>query len=149
MSRRKLVSFCLILSLSVFSTTAYTVGSAEAATSHAAKKEQAVKIALSKVGKQYVKNGAGPNSFDCSGLTMYSYGKAKIKLPGGHSAGGQYRGLKHIKQSQAVRGDLVYYSVGHIGIYLGNGKMVHAANHRDDVLINKVSIMKNPKFARV
>lgn len=86
----------------------------------------ALQKAMSQIGKPYVWAGAGPNSFDCSGLTMFSYAAAGISLP--HSAAAQYFSEPHVSRSQLEPGDLVFFGspIHHVGIYVGNGLMVHA-----------------------
>ena len=84
-------------------------------------------------GWRYVYGGASPTtSFDCSGLTQWTYGKAGINLP--RTAQQQYDVTQHIPLSEAQAGDLVFfhstYNAGsyitHVGIYLGNNRMFHA-----------------------
>ncbi len=100
---------------------------------------QAVQYALAQVGDRYVAAAAGPSSFDCSGLTMAAWRQAGISLP--HMSYSQYGTSRHIPLSQAQPGDLVFYfggSVHHVGMYIGNGKMVHAANPGAGVMISDV-----------
>ena len=86
--------------------------------------------AESQIGVPYVWAGATPNvGFDCSGLTMWAWAKGGVGLP--HSAQGQYDMSTHISASDLQPGDLVFYgtstgSIGHVGIYVGGGTMVHA-----------------------
>jgi len=91
--------------------------------------------ALKYEGWEYVFGGASPTtSFDCSGLTQWSYGKAGINLP--RTAQEQYNVTQHIPLSEAEAGDLVFfhstYNAGsyitHVGIYLGNNRMFHAGD---------------------
>ena len=86
-------------------------------------------------GWRYVYGGASPTtSFDCSGLTQWTYGKAGINLP--RTAQQQYDVTQHIPLSEAQAGDLVFfhstYNAGsyitHVGIYLGNNRMFHAGD---------------------
>ncbi|MDO9486420.1 MAG: NlpC/P60 family protein [Actinomycetota bacterium] len=100
---------------------------------------KAVRYALSKVGNRYVAATAGPSTFDCSGLTMTAWRQAGVSLP--HYSYSQYSKVKKISLSQAKPGDLVFYfggSVHHVGMYIGGGKMVHAANPGDGVIITSV-----------
>ena len=99
----------------------------------------AVQYALSKVGNRYVAAAAGPSSFDCSGLTMTAWRQAGISLP--HYSYSQWNSTRRIPLSEARPGDLVFYfggNVHHVGMYIGNGKMVHAANPGDGVRIDAV-----------
>ncbi|MDD2817580.1 MAG: NlpC/P60 family protein [Candidatus Nanopelagicales bacterium] len=100
---------------------------------------KAVRYALSKVGNRYVAARSGPTTFDCSGLTMAAWRQAGISLP--HYSYSQYSKARKIPLSQAKPGDLVFYfggSVHHVGMYIGGGKMVHAANPGDGVVITPV-----------
>lgn len=99
----------------------------------------AVRYALAQVGDRYVAAAAGPNSFDCSGLTMTAWRQAGVSLP--HYSYSQYSGTRRIPLSEARPGDLVFYfgsGVHHVGMYIGNGKMVHAANPGAGVRIDAV-----------
>jgi cell wall-associated NlpC family hydrolase len=99
----------------------------------------AVRYALAQVGDRYVAATAGPNTFDCSGLTMTAWRQAGISLP--HYSYSQYSKSRKIPLSQAQPGDLIFYfggSVHHVGMYIGNGKMVHAANPDEGVVITDV-----------
>lgn len=88
----------------------------------------AVHYALAQVGKAYVYGAAGPNAFDCSGLTMMSWAQAGVGLP--HSSGAQFGSGPHVGTGDLRPGDLVFYysPISHVGIYIGNGLIVHAAN---------------------
>ena len=99
----------------------------------------AVQYALSQVGDRYVAAAAGPDSFDCSGLTMTAWRQAGVSLP--HYSYSQWSGTRRISLSDARPGDLVFYfgsGVHHVGMYIGNGKMVHAANPGAGVRIDAV-----------
>ena len=100
----------------------------------------AVRYALSQVGDRYVAAASGPSSFDCSGLTLAAWRQAGVSLP--HYSYAQYRKVRRIPLSQIQPGDLLFFfggSVHHVGIYVGNGKMVHAANPRYGVVMSKIS----------
>ena len=99
----------------------------------------AVSYALSQVGDRYVAAAAGPDSFDCSGLTMTAWRQAGVSLP--HYSYSQYSTTRRIPLSEAQPGDLVFYfggGVHHVGLYIGNGKMVHAANPSSGVLVSDI-----------
>ncbi|MDQ7807217.1 NlpC/P60 family protein [Amycolatopsis sp. A133] len=98
--------------------------------------QTAVNAALSKLGSPYVWGATGPGSFDCSGLMQWAYAKAGITLPRNSAAQAQYG--TPVPRDQLQPGDLVaYYSpVSHIGMYIGNGKMVHAPTSGDVVKIS-------------
>ncbi len=105
----------------------YTGGSRAAA---------AVSYALSQVGKRYVAAGDGPDTFDCSGLTMMAWRQAGVSLA--HLSYSQFSQVRRISDSELQAGDLVFYFGGgahHVAMYIGNGKMVSASNPRDGVEI--------------
>ncbi|HHT41576.1 MAG TPA: C40 family peptidase [Actinomyces sp.] len=83
----------------------------------------AVGIAMQYVGVPYVWGGASPNGFDCSGLVQYVYGQLGYSLP--HSSYGIGAAGTSIPASAAQPGDIVYYG-GHVGIYAGDGMMIHS-----------------------
>lgn len=86
--------------------------------------------ARAQVGKPYVWAAAGPNSFDCSGLTMQAYAQIDVVLA--HFTGAQYAQLAHRPLSSAMPGDLIFYRDGvdiyHVAIKSGDNSMIHAAN---------------------
>ncbi len=86
----------------------------------------AVRVALAQIGKPYHWGAAGPGSFDCSGLTMYAWGRAGVSLP--HSALQQYASLPHVARGALQPGDLVFFGspIHHVGLYIGDGRMVAA-----------------------
>lgn len=88
--------------------------------------EAAVRYAYAQLGKPYRWGGAGPNSFDCSGLTMRAWQAAGVNLP--HNAAMQYAATRHVPRSQLQPGDLVFFGnpIHHDGIYIGGGKMIEA-----------------------
>ena len=86
----------------------------------------AVAAAESRVGDWYQWGAAGPNTFDCSGLIMWSYEQVGISLP--HYSGAQYNDTTHIPMSALQPGDLVFPSDPgeHVAMYIGNGEIVEA-----------------------
>ncbi len=86
----------------------------------------AVKTAFAQLGDPYQWGAAGPGSFDCSGLTMYSWGAAGVSLP--HSSSAQYSAVPHVSISNLQPGDLVFYysPISHVGIYIGGGRVIDA-----------------------
>ncbi|MDQ3877163.1 MAG: NlpC/P60 family protein [Actinomycetota bacterium] len=86
----------------------------------------AVQAALSQVGKPYQWGAAGPNSYDCSGLTMWAWAHAGVSLP--HSSAAQYSATARVPTSALQPGDLVFYysPIHHVAMYIGNGQMVEA-----------------------
>ena len=101
----------------------------------------AVEYALNQVGDSYVYGAAGPDAFDCSGLTMMAWAQAGVGLP--HSSGAQQGSGSPVSSSSLQPGDLVFYysPVSHVGIYIGGGKIVHAANPSTGVQITGVHSM--------
>ena len=98
-----------------------------------------VSYALQKVGMRYVAAASGPTAFDCSGLTMQAWRQAGVGLP--HYSRSQFAVTRRVPLSEARPGDLVFYfgrGAHHVGLYIGNGKMVHAANPRSGVRIDSV-----------
>ena len=88
--------------------------------------QKAVDAALSQTGKPYQWGAAGPNSYDCSGLTMWAWGQAGVALP--HNSGAQYSATPRVGRSDLEPGDLVFFGspIHHVGMYIGNGQMVEA-----------------------
>ena len=88
----------------------------------------AVAYAMAQVGDAYVYGAAGPSAFDCSGLTMMAWAQAGVALP--HSSSAQYAGGTKVAAGDLIPGDLVFYysPISHVGMYIGNGMIVHAAN---------------------
>jgi len=101
----------------------------------------AVQYAMAQVGNAYVYGAAGPDAFDCSGLTMMAWAQAGVSLP--HSSSAQYGMGPHISESQLQPGDLVFYysPISHVGMYIGNGMIVHAANPGAGVLVSPLHYM--------
>jgi peptidoglycan DL-endopeptidase CwlO len=98
---------------------------------------EVVPIALRYLGVPYRWGGASPSGFDCSGFTMYVYGKIGISLP--HYVSWQYRYGSPVSRSQLAPGDLVFFNgLGHVGIYIGGGRFVHAPHTGDVVKISSI-----------
>jgi cell wall-associated NlpC family hydrolase len=83
---------------------------------------------MAQVGKAYVYGAAGPNAYDCSGLTMRAWGAAGVGLP--HSSGAQQGSGTRVSEGELRPGDLVFYysPVSHVGMYIGHGLIVNALN---------------------
>jgi peptidoglycan DL-endopeptidase CwlO len=98
---------------------------------------EVVPIALRYLGVPYRWGGASPSGFDCSGFTMYVYGKIGISLP--HLVSWQYRYGRQVSRSQLAAGDLVFFNgLGHVGIYIGGGRFVHSPHTGDVVKISSI-----------
>ncbi len=101
----------------------------------------AVNYAMAQVGDAYVYGAAGPSAFDCSGLTMMAWAQAGVGLP--HSSSAQMGSGARVASSALQPGDLVFYysPVSHVGMYIGNGLIVHAANPSSGVRVAGVFSM--------
>jgi cell wall-associated NlpC family hydrolase len=98
----------------------------------------AIHAAETQRGVPYVWGGAQPGGgFDCSGLTMWSWGRAGVNLP--HSAQAQYDSIEHISLASLQPGDLVFYASGgyiyHVVMYVGNGQVIQAETYGVPVAI--------------
>ena len=82
-----------------------------------------VATAKTRLGCRYVWGATGPNTFDCSGLTQWVYRKNGISIP--RTSGAQKNAGTRISISNLRAGDIVWRK-GHVGIYVGNGKVIHA-----------------------
>jgi cell wall-associated NlpC family hydrolase len=90
---------------------------------------KALSTATAQKGDPYKGGAAGPNAFDCSGLTYYSYKKNGKTLP--RTAQGQYNKSSKISWSKRAKGDLVFFgtssgNIKHVGIYVGGDKILNA-----------------------
>jgi cell wall-associated NlpC family hydrolase len=101
----------------------------------------AIDAAMSQRGKPYVWAASGPGSFDCSGLTAYAFKAAGVSLP--HSSRLQSQMGQPVSRAQLQPGDLVFFysPVSHVGIYIGNGQMVHAPTSGDVVKVASIDSM--------
>jgi len=104
------------------------------------KAQIAINAAMSELGTPWVFAMAQPGvGFDCSGLTSWAWAKAGVSMP--HQSAQQYASLPHVPVSQAQPGDLLFYysPISHVGIYLGNGQLVHSPNSTTTVKVASVS----------
>lgn len=93
------------------------------------------------IGKPYIMGATGPNAFDCSGFTQYIYRQAGVGIS--RTTFTQVKEGRHVPYNQLQRGDLVFTegsvsSPTHVGVYIGNGQMIHASNPRDGVKVSSV-----------
>lgn len=87
--------------------------------------ERAARIALKAVGVPYSWGGASMSGFDCSGLVYWAYSRLGVELP--HSSYALYDVGRRVARSRMKPGDVLFFSgLGHVGLYLGRGRMVHA-----------------------
>ena len=107
----------------------------------------AVQTALAQVGDPYVWASSGPDGFDCSGLTSYAYAAAGISLP--HSSRSQSALGVDVDRADLQPGDLVFFysPISHVGLYIGNGMMVHARTFGQPVAVTTVD-QRGYRFAK-
>jgi cell wall-associated NlpC family hydrolase len=101
-----------------------------------------VRTALAYRGSRYVRGGTGRKGFDCSGFTRHIYSKYGVNLP--HSSSAQANCGTSVAKSELKPGDLVFFqtrrrAVSHVGMYIGDGKFIHASTPRSGVLISSLS----------
>jgi cell wall-associated NlpC family hydrolase len=101
----------------------------------------AVRFAYAQLGKPYVYGASGPNSYDCSGLTMRSWGAAGVGLA--HNAAMQQSETHYVSQADLQPGDLVFFGspAYHVGMYVGGGNIIEAPHTGDVVKIVSLSYM--------
>jgi peptidoglycan DL-endopeptidase CwlO len=130
------------------STPAPAPASAPASVPVSGRASVAVATARAQLGKPYVWAASGPDAFDCSGLTMFSWAAAGVSLP--HSAAMQYNSAPHVSRSQLQPGDLVFFGspAYHVGIYVGGGMMIHAPQTGDVVKYASIGILDYSGAAR-
>ncbi|NUT21921.1 MAG: hypothetical protein HOV77_22335 [Hamadaea sp.] len=108
----------------------------------------AVTYAYNAIGKPYAWGADGPSSYDCSGLTMAAWKAAGVSLY--HHAATQYDETARISRSQLAPGDLVFYSdLGHVAIYVGSGKVIHAPTFGESVKLSSIDMMTPYGYGRV
>lgn len=117
-----------------------------AKTSSSSKSSKITSLAKKKLGRRYVWGATGQkNTFDCSGFTKYVYKKNGINLPRRAIAQSKYG--KYIPRKKLQKGDLIFFDtskhrrgyVNHVGIYLGNGKFIHASSAKKKVVITSLN----------
>ncbi|GAA2890889.1 hypothetical protein GCM10010517_55160 [Streptosporangium fragile] len=108
---------------------------------------KAVSVAKKQVGDPYRWGASGPGAFDCSGLVQFAWRKAGVSLP--RITHSQYRAIrKKVSWSNLRPGDLLFFSgKGHVGMYVGNGRMVHSPSSGKTVRIVKLEGYYRSSFA--
>jgi peptidoglycan DL-endopeptidase CwlO len=126
--------------------TPLTAGSVAATDSRAA---AAVAYAYSKLGSPYVWGATGPDAFDCSGLAQAAYRSAGVSIP--RTTYAQIDAGRRVARSELQPGDLVFFysGISHVGIYIGNGQMIHAPNPSAPVRIAPIDEMPFAGATRV
>jgi cell wall-associated NlpC family hydrolase len=103
----------------------------------------AVDFAYAQLGKPYQYAAAGPNAYDCSGLTMAAWGAAGVSLS--HNAAEQWGQVAHISRANLQPGDLVFYDgLGHVAIYVGRNQVIHAPTQGD--VVRTASVDMSPPY---
>lgn len=122
-------------------TSTATSSSAKTSAARRTKGQKALAYAKAQLGERYRRGAAGPNAWDCSGLTMKAWRSAGVKLP--HSAKQQYRKGRKVSKSNLRPGDLVFFysAPSHVSIYAGGGKVIHASRPGKPVAYIKMKYM--------
>lgn len=109
----------------------------------------AVAFAHGKIGSPYVWGATGPHSFDCSGLVQAAYRAAGISLP--RTTYTQINAGRRVSRSELAPGDLVFFysGISHVGLYIGDGKMIHAPRPSSTVRVASITEMPFTGAARV
>lgn len=112
----------------------------------------AIDFALSQLGDPYIWAAAGPNAWDCSGLTMGAWKRGGVQLP--HYSVAQYEQVRKISEDELRPGDLIFWSqdaddpgtIFHVALYIGEGRMIHAPRTGRPVRIDSVYYWESPDF---
>ncbi|MEV8106531.1 NlpC/P60 family protein, partial [Streptomyces sp. NPDC088135] len=114
-----------------------------------ARAAEAVAFAYGALGKPYVWGATGPSSFDCSGLTQAAWRSAGVSLP--RTTYTQINAGRRVSRSELAPGDLVFFfsGISHVGLYIGNGQMIHAPRPGAPVRIAPIDQMPFAGAARV
>ncbi|MBG0853067.1 C40 family peptidase [Streptomyces spinoverrucosus] len=109
----------------------------------------AVSYAYQKLGSPYVWGATGPNAFDCSGLIQAAYRSAGVSLP--RTTYAQIDAGRRVSRSELLPGDLVFFysGISHVGLYVGNGQMIHAPNPSAPVRVAPIDEMPFAGATRV
>ena len=140
----------LVARVAVVTTTTAAAGALpQPAAAAAATRTAALEHAMSKIGAPYRYGAAGPNAFDCSGLVSWAFKKAGVSLP--RTSRAMSKVGTPVSRDQLRPGDLVFFykPVSHVGIYIGNGKIVHASNKKSPVKVSDMSRMKFNSARRI
>lgn len=110
---------------------------------------KAIRFARAQLGEPYVWAAAGPNSWDCSGLTMMAWRQGGVSLP--HYSAAQYQQTKHLRVGQLRPGDLVFWgtspnTIHHVALYIGSGQIIHAPRTGDVVKVADMYEWETPTF---
>ena len=110
--------------------------------------QKAVDTALAQLGDPYRWGATGPNAFDCSGLTSFAYKTAGVSIPRVSKAQSTFGAP--VSKAALKPGDLVFFysPVSHVGMYIGNGQIVHAPSWGSSVKVVKLDSMPSYAGAR-
>ena len=98
------------------------------------------------LGVPYVYGGSTPHGFDCSGFVRYVYAHFGVSLP--HSSYAQFGDGRHVSRRSLRPGDLLFFDrVGHVGLYIGNGRFMHAPRSGTHVRVEKLSGWYSARFS--
>ena len=114
---------------------------AQQITQVASMRAQILKVARNKIGTPYRAGAAGPNAFDCGGFTQFVFRRA-LGIDIGRSSVNQFQRVERIPKKDARPGDLVFFferGAQHVGIYIGNGKMIDAPRAGEKVRVNPIA----------
>ena len=114
---------------------------AQRITQVASMRAEILRVARNKLGTPYRAGAAGPDAFDCGGFTSFVYRRA-LGMEIGRSSVHQYQGVERISRKDARPGDLVFFfnnGARHVGIYIGDGKMIDAPQTGQAVKVNPIS----------
>jgi cell wall-associated NlpC family hydrolase len=127
---------------------AATQSFAPAAVAPNAAAQVAVDAALAQQGKPYGWGASGPNAYDCSGLTSFAYRAAGVSIP--RTSRAQAGFGTPVAKGDLRPGDLVFFysPVSHVGLYVGNGKMVHSSTYGKPVAVVDIDHMPGYNSAR-
>lgn len=95
--------------------------------------ERVISYALAQRGDPYVWAASGPDAFDCSGLVLRAFNQVGVNLP--HYTGSIIKLGTRVSYDNLKRGDIVFPTSGHVGIYLGEGKFIHASSGQSRVVV--------------
>jgi cell wall-associated NlpC family hydrolase len=111
-----------------------------------AKARRAVRAARAQLGDPYRYGATGPHAFDCSGLTWYAWRRAGVRIP--RVAAAQYRGIRRKVSWRHLRpGDLLFFrGLGHVGMYVGEGRWIHAPRSGARVRVERLSLYRKRTF---
>lgn len=108
---------------------------------------KAVAVAKKQIGDPYRYGATGPHAFDCSGLVQFAWKKAGVKIP--RVTYSQFARIKKkVSYKNLQPGDLMFFrGLGHVGMYVGKGKMIHSPSTGKTVRVEKVSGWRKASFA--